>query len=137
MSSVVLSGDSSGSVTLTVPSAAGSNTVTIPAATGTALTDATCGVCRAWVQYAAASQTIVGSYNVSSVTYTATGNFTVNFSTAIGDAKYAPVVSCNNVSTETKIQFGTIASGSCQVLSQGSVNVGSGYNPVLGFAVFR
>lgn len=35
MSSVVLSGDSSGSVTLTVPSAAGSNTVTFPATTGT------------------------------------------------------------------------------------------------------
>ena len=35
MSSVVLSGDSSGSVTLTVPSAAGSNTATVPAQTGT------------------------------------------------------------------------------------------------------
>jgi hypothetical protein len=36
MSSVILTGDSSGSVTLTVPSAAGSNTITMPAATGTA-----------------------------------------------------------------------------------------------------
>lgn len=35
MSSVVLNGDSSGSVTLTVPSAAGSNTATVPAQTGT------------------------------------------------------------------------------------------------------
>lgn len=35
MSSVVLSGDSSGSVTLTVPSAAGTNTATVPAQTGT------------------------------------------------------------------------------------------------------
>lgn len=35
MSSVVLSGDSSGQVTLTVPSAAGSNTATVPAQTGT------------------------------------------------------------------------------------------------------
>jgi hypothetical protein len=34
MSSVVISGDSSGSVTLTVPSAAGSNTATLPVATG-------------------------------------------------------------------------------------------------------
>ena len=35
MSSVVISGDTSGSVTLTVPAVAGSNTVTIPAGTGT------------------------------------------------------------------------------------------------------
>jgi hypothetical protein len=35
MSSVVLSGDTSGTVTLTVPAVAGSNTVTIPAGTGT------------------------------------------------------------------------------------------------------
>jgi hypothetical protein len=35
MSSVVLSGDTSGTVTLTVPAIAGSNTVTVPAGTGT------------------------------------------------------------------------------------------------------
>lgn len=37
MSSVVISGDTSGQVTLSVPSVAGTNTVTIPASTGTAL----------------------------------------------------------------------------------------------------
>lgn len=37
MSSVVISGDSSGTVTLTVPSAAGTNTATLPAATGTVM----------------------------------------------------------------------------------------------------
>ena len=35
MSSVVISGDTSGTVTLTVPTAAGTNTATLPAATGT------------------------------------------------------------------------------------------------------
>lgn len=35
MSSVVISGDSSGSITLSAPAVAGSNTVTLPAATGT------------------------------------------------------------------------------------------------------
>ena len=35
MSSVVLSGDTSGTVTITVPAVAGSNTVTVPAGTGT------------------------------------------------------------------------------------------------------
>lgn len=37
MSSVVISGDSSGQVALTVPSTAGSNTITLPAVTGTAV----------------------------------------------------------------------------------------------------
>jgi hypothetical protein len=37
MSSVILNGDTSGSVTLTVPSVAGTNTVTVPSATGTVM----------------------------------------------------------------------------------------------------
>jgi hypothetical protein len=37
MSSIVISGDTSGSVALTVPAVAGTNTVTIPAATGTVM----------------------------------------------------------------------------------------------------
>jgi hypothetical protein len=39
MASVVLAGNTSGSVTLSPPAVAGSNTVTIPAATGNALLD--------------------------------------------------------------------------------------------------
>jgi hypothetical protein len=37
MSSVVISGDTSGSVSVTVPATAGSNTITLPALTGTAV----------------------------------------------------------------------------------------------------
>ena len=37
MSSIVISGDTSGTVTVTVPAVAGTNTVTIPAVTGTAM----------------------------------------------------------------------------------------------------
>lgn len=39
MSSVVISGDTSGTVTLAAPSVAGSNTITLPASTGNLLTD--------------------------------------------------------------------------------------------------
>jgi hypothetical protein len=38
MSSVVISGDSSGAITLAAPSVAGTNTITLPATTGTMLT---------------------------------------------------------------------------------------------------
>jgi len=65
MSSVVLSGDTSGSVTLTVPSVAGTNTVTVPASTGTmALTTDCFGVGQTW-------QNVTGSRAVGT-TYTNT-----------------------------------------------------------------
>jgi len=37
MSSMILSGDTSGTITVTVPAVAGTNTLTIPAVTGNAL----------------------------------------------------------------------------------------------------
>jgi len=37
MASIVVSGDTSGTITLSAPTVAGSNTVTLPATTGTAL----------------------------------------------------------------------------------------------------
>ena len=55
MSSVVISGDSSGTVTLTVPSAAGTNTATLPAATGTVMVS---GNMPAFSAYATSGQAI-------------------------------------------------------------------------------
>lgn len=45
--------------------------------------------CRAWVTYNAQTNTILADGNVSSVTDHATGQFTVNFSTAMPDVNYA------------------------------------------------
>lgn len=55
MSSVVISGDSSGQVSLTVPSAAGTNTATLPAATGTVMVS---GNMPAFSAYMSANQSI-------------------------------------------------------------------------------
>jgi hypothetical protein len=46
------------------------------------------GLCRAWVNFAGANGAINASYNVSSVTYSITGAYIVNFTTAFTDAKY-------------------------------------------------
>jgi len=49
MSSVVLNGDTSGAITLAVPSVAGTNTITLPASTGTtALTSDVIGLNQTW-----------------------------------------------------------------------------------------
>lgn len=47
------------------------------------------GICKAWVSYNATTQTIRNSFNVSSVTYNSTGDFTVNFTTAMPSAEYS------------------------------------------------
>ena len=54
-------------------------------------TASTSQLAKAWVSYNATAQTISSSYNVSSVTYNATGEFTINFTTAFADNKYAIV----------------------------------------------
>jgi hypothetical protein len=89
MSSLVLTGDTSGQVSLTVPAIAGLNIATIPASTGNVLMDSTVGVCRAWVNYkGTATRAINASFNVTSVTFNATGDYTINFTNAISDANY-------------------------------------------------
>jgi hypothetical protein len=47
--------------------------------------------CRAWVNYNSSSQTIRSSGNISSVTYVATGRYTLNFTTAMPDTNYTNV----------------------------------------------
>jgi hypothetical protein len=46
------------------------------------------GIAKAWVQFAGASGTINGSFNVSSVTRNSTGYYTVNLTTAMPNANY-------------------------------------------------
>ena len=51
------------------------------------------GIAKAWVQFAGATGTIAGSFNVSSVTRNSAGNYTINYTTAMPNTNYAPVVS--------------------------------------------
>jgi hypothetical protein len=54
--------------------------------------------CRAWVNFnGSGTVAIRASGNVSSITDNGTGNFTVNFSTAMPDANYSVAGSANNV----------------------------------------
>jgi hypothetical protein len=46
------------------------------------------GSAKAWVNYNGVAQTIRSSFNVSSVTYNATGNYTINYTTAFADTNY-------------------------------------------------
>ena len=60
MSSLVISGDTSGTVTVTVPAVAGTNTVTIPASTGTVMVS---GNMPAFSAYQSSAQTLSTTTN--------------------------------------------------------------------------
>lgn len=76
--------------------------------TGTSLPTSTVvtGCVKARVLYNLIAQTVTESYNISSVTYTSTGVFTINFTNAMANANYIVAGSTNSVS-------GTKYSGWC------------------------
>ena len=47
------------------------------------------GIAKAWVNYNQVTSTINGSFNVSSVTNNGTGDFTINYTTAMPNANYS------------------------------------------------
>jgi hypothetical protein len=94
-----------GTTTLTPASSASNFTLTLPATTGTTVlqnasnnllmnsgygSDAVAYGCRAWVNFnGSGTIAIRASGNVSSITDNGTGNYTVNFTTALPDANYS------------------------------------------------
>ena len=104
MSKVAIQGNASGTGTLTIaaPNTNTDRTLTLPDEAGTVLTDtglpaelnatgsAPLYACRAWVNFnGQGTVAIRASGNVSSITDNGTGNYTVNFTTAMPDADYA------------------------------------------------
>ena len=103
MASLVLTGDTSGQVTIAAPAVAGTTTLTLPATTGTVLADTTVGVCRAWVNFnGTGTVAIRASFNVTNITDNGTGDYTVNFTTAMSDANYSVVGSTVGASGTTR-----------------------------------
>jgi hypothetical protein len=86
MSSVVISGDTSGTVTLTVPAVAGTNTITVPASTGTmALTSQ--------LPVAGPSFSVSGN-NSTSQSVSANTTAKITFYTTAGSSYYWDTASC-------------------------------------------
>ena len=90
------------------------------------------GIAKAWVNFAGASGTINGSFNVSSVTRYATGDYTITYSTALSNANYA-VSGCVLYSTsaaDSGVVLG-IKSNSGSVILTTSVRIQTSFNSVL------
>jgi hypothetical protein len=74
--------------------------------------------CRAWVNFNGTTNTggfctIRASFNVTSVADNGTGDYTVNFTTAMPDANYSPVVSFS-------AQFGVSTASGCSLFTVNS-----------------
>jgi hypothetical protein len=114
MSRITLSGNASGTgnFTLASPNSNTDRTLTLPDNTGTVLTTASTVsatqiagalnasgsapiyACRAWVNFnGTGTVAINASGNVSSITDNGTGDYTINFTTAMPDANYSSVCS--------------------------------------------
>ena len=118
MSSLILGGDSSGTITLTVPATAGTNTITLPASTGTVITTASTSNIPGTVNWTTV-QTSSVSPAVSGTGYpmnTTSGALTVTLPASpvagnyISILDYAGTFATNNLTVNpngNKIQGGT------------------------------
>jgi len=98
-------------------------------------------LCRAWVNFNGTGVVAIrASYNVSSITDNGTGNYTINFTTALPDANYSAVGSAgsaNNNIGDRQLSTYPINTSSCKAISgqTASVNVYNADNVQL--AIFR
>lgn len=67
----------------------------------TSATNCIQGSAKAWVNWTGSSGAINASYNVSSVTRTATGTYTVNFTNAFSSTNYATAFGGNSYTAST------------------------------------
>jgi len=74
------------------------------------------GSAKAWVNFnGTGTVAIRRAFNVSSITDNSTGNYTVNFTTAMVDANYANLATCTQGATGYIATGGTRATTTCGV----------------------
>jgi hypothetical protein len=107
------------------------------------------GACRAWVNFnGTGTVAIRESFNVSSITDNGTGDYTVNFATALVDANYAVALGCLSVTatqgTQTATIKGTLASGASnktasavQIITTPSSAAGTNDSADINVTIFR
>ena len=136
---IAFTGDTTGNLAFTTQ--AGAYTQTLPNATGTVALTSSTQVCQAWVNYkGTATRGINASYNVSSVTFNSTGNYTINFTNAFVDGNYCAVSGVSyDLTTGSGMTVIKIASQSTTSMTiLGQTNTGSSIDNALNsIAVFR
>jgi hypothetical protein len=99
------------------------------------------GISKAWANFNGTNGTIRSSFNISSITYNATGDYTVNFTTAMSDTNYSIVGTAGAYLPSDQVRvFGTYFGGTysttqCRVIVV--LSGGGGNNrDIVNFSVF-
>lgn len=71
-------------------------------------------LCRAWVKFVGSSGAVSASFNVSSVTRSGTGQYTLNFTNALPDTNYSANITLNG---------GNAYIGTTNVFSTGNLSI--------------
>lgn len=99
------------------------------------------GSAKAWVNFnGTGTVAIRAGYNVSSITDNGTGNYTVNFTTALADANYAGTMGFSNQSSTSQVQAqfnGTQSTTSIGVIGTNSASTAFVDLPEIGVSIFR
>jgi hypothetical protein len=99
------------------------------------------GSAKAWVSWVGTSGTINASYNVSSVTRSGTGVYTLNFTNALSDANYAVAGWGRYTSSTNRIIVCATSASSTLTTTQLGILVGDYSSPLdvqtVSVAVFR
>jgi hypothetical protein len=96
--------------------------------------------CRAWVNFnGSGTVAIRASGNVSSITDNGTGNYTINFTTALADANYAGVFGCNDNGNTTTMNYRTAGTKTTTAFQVSTVADGANLtdNDMAMVAIFR
>ena len=80
------------------------------------------GICKAWAQFNGLTNTLINSFNVSSVTKNSTGNQTFNFTTAMPNATYAVSSGVGNTTADAVQGGARVGSYSTTSVALGVVN---------------
>ena len=78
------------------------------------------GIAKAWAMINGGAGTVTAGFNVSSVTRNSTGNYTINYTTALSSASYAVLATCTGVGSFTQ---GCVASIWSSGISTTSANI--------------
>jgi len=97
------------------------------------------GIAKAWVSYNGVAQTISASFNVSSVTYNGTGDYTINFTTSMPNANYVALVTSDNGNFGSGgVGAGGVTTYTTTAVAIANRNSSTGYNngTYIGCAIF-
>jgi hypothetical protein len=83
------------------------------------------GLAKAWVNFNGTSTVAIrASYNVSSITDNGTGDYTVNFTTAMADVNYSLIANSSNGAQGTNDEYTGISAYGTNSYLAGSVRIG-------------